>query len=336
MGNLQTPTRKLSLRDAINEALAEEMQRDPNIFIMGEEVGEYNGAYKVTKGLLDRFGAGRVIDAPISEAGFAGLGVGAAMAGLRPVIEMMTWNFAVQAFDQIINHAAKMLYMSAGQFKVPMVIRGPNGAARGLAAQHSQCLEHMLTNCPGMKIISTVIPSDAKGLMKSAIRDDNPVLFLESELLYGYEGDVPDASVEHLIPIGVGDIKRPGSDVTVVSWNKALLKVLDVAAALAAEQGIEVEVIDPRTLMPLDEDMIFASVRKTNRLVVVEEGWGVSSFGCYITDRVTKECFDDLDAPPERVTNLFVPMPFNTALEAEVLPNERRIREAILKVLYKA
>lgn len=326
-------TRVLSLREAINEALAEEMERDPNIFIMGEEVAEYNGAYKVTKGLLDKFGPNRVIDAPISEAGFAGLGVGAAMAGLRPVIEMMTWNFAVQAFDQIINHAAKMLYMSAGQFNVPMVIRGPNGAARGLGAQHSQCLEHMLTNCPGLKIISTVIPSDAKGLMKSAIRDDNPVLFLESELLYGYEGQVPTG--EHIIPIGVGDIKRAGSDVTVVSWNKALLKVLDVAQALAAEQNISLEVIDPRTLMPLDENLIFESVRKTHRLVIVEEGWGVSSFGCYITDRVTKECFDDLDAPPERVTNLFVPMPFNGALEAEVLPNEERIRAAIMSVLYK-
>lgn len=326
-------TRVLSLREAINEALAEEMERDPNIFIMGEEVAEYNGAYKVTKGLLDKFGPNRVIDAPISEAGFAGLGVGAAMAGLRPVIEMMTWNFAVQAFDQIINHAAKMLYMSAGQFNVPMVIRGPNGAARGLGAQHSQCLEHMLTNCPGLKIISTVIPSDAKGLMKSAIRDDNPVLFLESELLYGYEGQVPTG--EHIIPIGVGDIKRAGSDVTVVSWNKALLKVLDVAQALAAEQNISLEVIDPRTLMPLDENLIFESVRKTHRLVIVEEGWGVSSFGCYITDRVTKECFDDLDAPPERVTNLFVPMPFNGALEAEVLPNEERIRAAIMSVLCK-
>lgn len=326
-------TRVLSLREAINEALAEEMERDPNIFIMGEEVAEYNGAYKVTKGLLDKFGPNRVIDAPISEAGFAGLGVGAAMAGLRPVIEMMTWNFAVQAFDQIINHAAKMLYMSAGQFNVPMVIRGPNGAARGLGAQHSQCLEHMLTNCPGLKIISTVIPSDAKGLMRSAIRDDNPVLFLESELLYGYEGQVPTG--EHIIPIGVGDIKRAGSDVTVVSWNKALLKVLDVAQALAAEQNISLEVIDPRTLMPLDENLIFESVRKTHRLVIVEEGWGVSSFGCYITDRVTKECFDDLDAPPERVTNLFVPMPFNGALEAEVLPNEERIRAAIMSVLYK-
>lgn len=323
----------LSLRDAINEALREEMERDPDVFIMGEEVAEYNGAYKVTKGLLDKFGPERVIDAPISEAGFAGLGVGAAMAGLRPVIEMMTWNFAIQAFDQIINHAAKMLYMSGGQFNVPMVIRGPNGAARGLGAQHSQCLEHMLTNCPGLKIISTVVPADAKGLMKSAIRDNNPVLFLESEFFYGYEGEVPPG--EHLVPIGVGEIKRTGSDLTIVSWNKALVKTLGIVDALK-EEGIHAEVIDPRTLMPLDENLIFESVRKTHRLVVVEEGWGVSSFGCYITDRVTQECFDDLDAPPERVTNLFVPMPFNTTLEAEVLPTEARIRAAISKVLYKS
>ncbi len=324
---------ELSLREALNEALSEEMERDEDIFVMGEEVAEYNGAYKVTKGMLDRFGPERMIDSPISEAGFAGLGVGAAMAGLRPVIEMMTWNFAVQAFDQIINHAAKMLYMSGGQFNVPMVIRGPNGAARGLGAQHSQCLEHMLTNCPGLKIISTVIPADAKGLMKSAIRDNNPVLFLESEMLYGFKGEVPEG--EHIIPIGKGDIKREGTDVTVISWNKALLQTLDAAASLAAEDGINVEVIDPRTLMPLDEELIFESVRKTNRLVVVEEGWGVSSFGCYITDRVTTECFDDLDAPPARVSNLFVPMPFNVTLEKEVLPTESRIKEAVKKVLYK-
>lgn len=323
----------LTLREALNEALSEEMERDPDVFVMGEEVAEYNGAYKVTKGMLDRFGPDRMIDSPISEAGFAGLGVGAAMAGLRPVIEMMTWNFGIQAFDQIINHAAKMLYMSAGQFNVPMVIRGPNGAARGLAAQHSQCLEHMLANCPGLKLVSTVIPADAKGLMKSSIRDNNPVLFFESELLYGYEGEVP--SGEHIVPLGVGDIKREGSDVTLVSWNKALLTTLNAAESLAAEDGISCEVIDPRTLMPLDEQMIFNSVKKTNRLVIVEEGWGVASFGCYITDRVMSECFDELDAPPERVTNHFVPMPFNVTLEKEVLPAEERIKASIKKVLYR-
>lgn len=322
----------LTLREALNQALTEEMERDPSVFVMGEEVAQYDGAYKVTKGMLAKFGPMRVVDSPISEAGFAGLGVGAAMCGLRPVIEMMTWNFAIQAFDQIINHAAKMLYMSGGQYKVPMVIRGPHGAAHMLGAQHSQCVDHMLVNCPGLKIVSTVIPSDAKGLMKSAIRDDNTVLFLESEMLYGRSGEVPDG--EYTIPLGVGDIKREGTDVTLVAWNKMVLLALDVAAELEKE-GISVEIIDPRTLMPLDEDMIFNSVRKTNRLVVLEEGWGVASFGCHIVDRVVKECFDYLDAPPERVTNLFVPMPYNERLEHEVLPSAERTISAIKAVLYK-
>lgn len=322
----------ISLREALRQALTEEMQRDENIFIMGEEVAQYDGAYKVTKGMLAQFGPMRVVDSPISEAGIAGLGVGAAMAGLRPIIEMMTWNFAIQAFDQIINHAAKMLYMTAGQYKVPMVIRGPHGAAHMLGAQHSQCVDHMLVNCPGLIIISTVIPADAKGLMKSAIRDDNPVLFLESEMMYGKEGEVPDG--EYLIPIGVGDIKREGKDVTLVAWNKMVYLALDVAAQLEQE-GISVEIIDPRTLMPLDENMIFESVKKTNRLVVLEEGWGVASFGCHIVDRVVKECFDYLDAPPERVTNHFVPMSYNEAQEHETLPTAERTISAIKKVLYK-
>lgn len=322
----------LTLREALNQAMTEEMERDENVFLMGEEVAQYDGAYKVSKGMLAKFGPMRVVDAPISEAGFAGLGVGAAMCGLRPIIEMMTWNFAIQAFDQIINHAAKMYYMSGGQYKVPMVIRGPHGAAHMLGAQHSQCVDHMLVNCPGLKIISTVIPADAKGLMKSAIRDDNTVLFLESEMLYGKTGEVPDG--EHLIPIGVGDVKRAGSDVTLVAWNKMVYMALDVAEELQKE-GIEVEVIDPRTLMPLDEDMIFESVRKTKRLVVLEEGWGVASFGCHIVDRVVKECFDDLDAPPERVTNLFVPMPYNETLEHETLPTVEKTIAAIKAVLYK-
>ncbi len=322
----------LSLRDALNQAMCEEMERDPNVFLMGEEVAQYNGAYKVSKGMLEKFGPQRVVDAPISEAGFAGLGVGAAMCGLRPIIEMMTWNFAIQAFDQIINHAAKMLYMSAGQFQVPMVIRGPHGAAHMLSSQHSQCVDHMLVNCPGMKIISTVIPADAKGLLKSAIRDNNPVLFLESEMLYGKTGEVPDG--EFLIPIGVGDIKKSGKDVTLVAWNKMVYLALEVAEELEA-QGISIEVLDPRTLMPLDENLIFESVRKTNRLVVLEEGWGVASFGCHIVDRVVKECFDDLDAPPERVTNHFVPMPYNEAQENEVMPNRKKLIHAINQVLYK-
>ncbi len=322
----------ISYREALRQALTEEMERDENVFIMGEEVGQYDGAYKVTKGMLAKFGPMRVVDSPISEAGFAGLGVGAAMCGLRPVIEMMTWNFAIQAFDQIINHAAKMLYMSAGQFGVPMVIRGPHGAAHMLGAQHSQCVDHMLVNCPGLVIISTVIPYDAKGLMKSAIRDNNPVMFLESEMLYGSEGEVPEE--EYLIPIGVGDIKREGTDVTLVAWNKMVYIALDTAKQLE-EEGISVEIIDPRTLMPLDENMIFESVRKTKRLVVLEEGWGVASFGCHIVDRVVKECFDYLDAPPERVTNLFVPMPYNERQEEEVLPSVAKTVAAIKQVLYK-
>jgi len=323
----------LSLRDALNQAMAEEMQRDPRVFLMGEEVGEYNGAYKVSKGLLEKFGPNRVVDSPISEAGFAGLGVGAAMAGLRPIIEMMTWNFAIQAFDQIINHAAKMLYMSGGQFNVPMVIRGPHGAAHMLSAQHSQCIDNMLVNVPGLIVVSTVIPGDAKGLLKASIRSNNPVMFLESELLYGYEGDVPDG--EYIIPLGVGDIKRVGSDVTVVAWNKMVLMALDMAEEFAQE-GIELEIIDPRTLQPLDENLIFESVRKTHHCLVLEEGWGIASLGCYIVDRVVKECFDDLDAPPERVHNHFVPMPYNEAMEHEVLPTKQRLREAVQRLMSRS
>ena len=323
---------KLSLRDALNQAMTEEMERDSSVFLMGEEVGQYNGAYKVSKGMLEKFGPMRVVDAPISELGFAGLGVGAAMTGLRPIIEMMTWNFAIQAFDQIINHAAKMLYMSGGQFKVPMVIRGPHGAAHMLGAQHSQCVDHMLVNVPGLKVVSSVIPADAKGLLKAAIRDENTVLFLESELMYGYEGEVPEG--EHIIPLGVGDIKRQGTDITLVAWNKMTLLALEVAQDLS-EEGINIEVIDPRTLMPLDLPLIFESVRKTHRLVVLEEGWGVASIGCYIADEVVRECFDDLDAPPERVTNHFVPMPYNERLEHEVLPQKDRVITAIKNVLYR-
>ncbi len=322
----------LSLREALNQAMSEEMERDPTVFVMGEEVAEYNGAYKVTKGMLAKFGPMRVVDSPISEAGFAGLGVGAAMAGLRPVIEMMTWNFGVQAFDQIINHAAKMNYMSAGMFNVPMVIRGPHGAAHMLGAQHSQCFDHMLVNVPGMYVVSTVDPADAKGLMKASIRSNNTVCFLESEMKYGLEGEVPDG--EHIVPIGVGRIRRAGSDLTIVAWNKMALLAEEVAAELA-EQGVDAEIIDPRTLQPLDEELIFASVRKTHRLLVIEEGWGVSTVGTHIVDRVVRECFDDLDAPPERVTNHFVPMHYNERCEHETLPNKERALAAVNRVLYR-
>lgn len=321
----------LTMREALNQAMVEEMDRDKNIFLMGEEVALYNGAYKVSKGMLERFGAKRVWDSPISELGFAGLGVGAAMVGLRPIIEFMTWNFGIQAFDQIFNHAAKMLYMSGGQFNIPIVFRGPNGAAHMLGAQHSQAYEPMMTNVPGLKVVTCATPYDAKGLLKSAIRDNNPVLFLESEMMYGFKGEVPEG--EYLIPLGVGDIKREGTDVTLIAWNKVVHKVLEAAEELA-KQGIQAEVLDPRTLLPLDEDLIFASVRKTHRLVIVEEAWGYGSVGAQIADRVQSECFDDLDAPVTRVCNEFVPMPYNEDQEHRVMPQVDRIVQAVKDVLY--
>ena len=323
---------ELSFREALNRAMSEEMQKDPTIFLMGEEVAEYDGAYKVSKGMLAKFGAERVIDSPISEGGFAGLGIGAAMVGLRPIIEMMTWNFGIQAFDQIINHAAKMRYMSGGQFKMPIVFRGPNGAAHMLSSQHSQAVESMLTNIPGLKIVTPSTPYDGCGLLKSAIRDDNAVIFLESEMMYGMKGEVPDA--EYSIPLGVGDIKRAGQHVTLISWNKAVHKCLDACKILESE-GIDVELIDPRTLQPLDEEMIFQSVRKTHRVVVVEESWSFASVGAQIADRIQFLCFDDLDAPVTRVTNEFVPMPYNEHLEDRVLPNVDRIVSAVKQVLYR-
>jgi pyruvate dehydrogenase E1 component beta subunit len=321
----------IQFREALNQALSEEMDRDPRVFLMGEEVAQYDGAYKVSKGLLKKFGPERVIDAPISEGGFGGLGVGAAMVGLRPVIEMMTWNFGIQAFDQIVNHAAKMLYMSGGQFNVPIVYRGPNGAAHMLAAQHSQSYEAMLTNVPGLKVVSPSTPYDAKGLLKSAIRDNNPVIFLESEIMYALKGEVPEE--EYLIPLGKGDLKREGKDVTIIGWNKMLHVAMEAAEALAAE-GIDAEVLDPRTLQPLDEELIFASVRKTHRLVVVDESWSFAAVGAQIADRVQKECFDDLDAPVGRVNSLFTLMPYNEAQEAAVLPSAERVVAAVKEALY--
>ncbi len=321
----------IQFREALNQAMAEEMARDERVFLMGEEVAQYDGAYKVSKGLLAQFGERRVIDSPISEGGFAGLGIGAAMTGLRPIIEMMTWNFGIQAFDQIINHAAKMYYMSGGKFNVPIVFRGPNGAAHMLGAQHSQSVEAMLTNIPGLKVISVATPYDAKGLLKSAIRDENPIIFLESELMYAMKGEVPEE--EYLIPIGVGDIKREGTDVTLIGWNKMLHVAMEAAAQLA-EQGISAEVIDPRTLQPLDEDMIFASVRKTHRLVIVDESWSFAAVSAQIADRVQKECFDDLDAPVTRVTAEFVPMPYAEHLEEAMMPHAAKVVQAVQQVLY--
>jgi pyruvate dehydrogenase E1 component beta subunit len=321
----------LTYREALNRAMCEEMARDPNIFLMGEEVAEYNGAYKVSKGMLERFGPRRVWDTPISENGFAGLGVGAAMVGLRPIIEMMTWNFAIQAFDQIINHAAKICYMSAGQFNIPIVFRGPNGPAHMLAATHSQDVGPMISNVPGLKIISHSNPYDGYGLLKSAIRDNNPVIFFESELTYHQKCEVPDE--EFLIPIGVGDIKREGTDVTIVCWNRMVAKTMEAAEKLAAE-NISVEILDPRTLKPLDEDLIFSSVRKTHRLVVVEEANPFGSIGAEISDRVQRNCFDDLDAPTARVTLDEIPMPYNEHLEELVSPSVDKIIRAVKEVMY--
>lgn len=321
-----------TFREALNEAMCEEMERDPTIFLMGEEVAEYNGAYKVSKGMLEKFGPKRVIDSPISEGGFGGLGVGAAMMGLRPIIEMMTWNFGIQAFDQIINHAAKLYYMSGGQFKVPIVFRGPNGAAHMLGAQHSQNVDPMLTNIPGIRVVSVANPADGKGLLKSAIRDDNPVIFLESEMLYGYKAEVPDG--EYTIPLGVGEIKREGTDVSLISWGKISHKALQVAEELA-EEGISVEVIDPRSLVPLDEELLFRSVRKTHRVVILEENWPFASVGAQISDRIHRECFDDLDAPIERVSQEAVPVPYAENLEEIALPSKAQVTKAIKEVCYR-
>ncbi len=321
----------ITYRDALNQALREEMHRDPRVFLMGEEVGVYQGAYKVSRGLLQEFGERRVIDTPITEEAFAGAGVGAAMVGLRPVIEMMTWNFSMLAMDQIINGAAKMLYMSGGQFSIPMVIRGPGGAAHQLAAQHSQSLESWYAHVPGLKVVAPSTPYDAKGLLKSAIRDDDPVIFFEGETLYGSKGEVPEG--EYTIPLGVSDVKREGSDVTIIAWSKMVNVALKAAAALE-EDGVSCEVIDPRTLRPLDVEPILASVRKTNRCVIVEEGWEYAGVGAQLAYLVHHEAFDDLDAPVSRVTGADVPMPYAKNLEHLAMPQPGRVIEAVRQVLY--
>ncbi|MDK9698837.1 MAG: pyruvate dehydrogenase complex E1 component subunit beta [bacterium] len=323
---------ELTVRESLNQAMAEEMERDPDVFLMGEEVGFYNGAYKVSQGLLDRFGPMRVIDTPITELGFTGVGVGAAQVGLRPIIEMMTFNFSLLALDQILNNAAKMRYMSGGQFKMPLTVRGVNGAAHQLASQHSQSFESIFCHFPGLKVIAPGMPADFKGLLKSAIRDDDTVIFMEAETLYGFKAEVPDG--ELLIPIGVGDIKRAGTDCTVVAWGKALHTALAAAKELA-ERGISIEVVDPRTLRPLDEELIFTSVRKTNRLVIVEEALPFAGVGAEIAYRVQRSVFDSLDAPVERVTGKDVPMPYNRHLEHNALPQVPDVVEAVLKVSYR-
>jgi pyruvate dehydrogenase E1 component beta subunit len=322
----------LTMREALNQALKEEMARDSSVFILGEEVGAYQGAYKVTQGLLAQFGEWRVRDTPIAEEAIAGIAVGAAFVGLRPIAEMMTFNFSLLALDQIVNHAAKYRYMSGGQVRCPMVLRGPSGAAAQVAAQHSQALESWYAHIPGLVVVMPATPKDAKGLLKSAIRDDNPVVFMENEVLYNGKGEVPGE--EYLIPLGMADVKRPGKDVTLVAWSRSLQLALEAARQLETE-GIDAEVVDVRTLRPLDEDLIFESVRKTNRCVIVEEGWRIAGFGAEIADRIQRECFDDLDAPVLRVTAADVPMPYAKNLEKAYLPQPETVAAAAKKVLYR-
>lgn len=325
--------RELRYREALREAMFEEMERDERVFLMGEEVGYYQGAYKVSEGLLDKFGERRVIDTPIAEAGFAGIGVGAAMVGLRPIIEFMTWNFSFVAFDQILSNAAKIHQMSGGALQVPIVFRGPNGAARQVAAQHSHAVAPFYTSVPGLYVCQPSTARDAKGLLKTAIRSNSPVVFLEGETLYGVKGEVPDEGVDELIPFGVSRVARTGADCTIVTWGRPYYVVMAAVEQLAAD-GIECEVIDPRTLRPLDMGPIIESVRKTNRCLVVHEHWPYGGPGAEIVDQVQRQAFDHLDAPVERVTGLDVPMPYALNLEKEVLPTEERVVDAVKRVTY--
>ena len=321
----------LTYRDALTQALREELQRDDRVFLMGEEVAQYNGAYKVSKGLLDEFGPMRIVDTPITELGFAGVGVGAAMVGLRPIVEFMTWNFALLALDEVVNVAAKTLYMSGGQYKMPMVFRGPNGAALQLAAQHSQAWESWLAHIPGLKVCTPGTPADAKGLLKSAIRDDNPVVFLEGEMLYNTKGEVPEG--EHIVPLGVADLKREGDHCSLITHGKMALVGMRVADDLAKE-GINIDVVDLRTVRPIDVEAIARSVQKTNRAVVLEEGWEICGMGAQVVDFIQRECFDDLDAPVLRVHQEEVPMPYAKNLEKAAKPDAGKAVAAIKKVMY--
>ena len=321
----------ITYREALNQALREEMQRDDRVFLMGEEVAVYNGAYKVSKGLLEEFGEMRVVDTPITELGFAGVGVGAAMVGLRPVVEFMTWNFALLAIDQIVNAAAKMLYMSGGQYPMPMVFRGPNGAALQLSAQHSQAFESWLAHIPGLKVVTPGTPYDAKGLLKAAIRDDNPVIVLEGEMLYNTKGEVP--AEDYIVPIGKADLKREGDHCSIITSGKMVLVAMNAADQLAKE-GIRVDVVDLRTVRPMDREAIVASVRKTNRAVVLEEGWELAGIGAQIVDYIQRDCFDDLDAPVVRVHQTDVPMPYAKAIEKAAKPDLAKTIAAVKKVMY--
>jgi pyruvate dehydrogenase E1 component subunit beta len=323
----------LTIRDALNQALREEILRDENVFVMGEEVAEYDGAYKVTRGLWKEFGDKRVIDTPITELGFASVGVGAAMAGLRPVIEFMTWNFSVLASDQIINHAAAMRYMSGGQFKVPVVFRGPNGSAYQVSSQHSHALEAMYANFPGLKVVQPSTAADAKGLLKSSIRDDNPVIFMEQERMYGLKGEVPE-DPDFTIPLGVADVKREGTDCTIVARSMTVPLAIQAAEKIQEEFGVSVEVIDPRTIKPLDIDTIVNSVKKTNRLVIAEESHSFASVGAEISHQVMEHAFDYLDAPVKRISTAEAPMPYAKNLEALALPDVGKIVAAVKEVCY--
>jgi pyruvate/2-oxoglutarate/acetoin dehydrogenase E1 component len=323
---------KLSYREALNQALREEMRRDENVFLIGEDVAYYQGAFKVSKGFLEEFGARRVVDTPITELGFTGLAIGAAMVGLRPVVEVMTFNFALLAMDQIVNNAAKIRYMSGGQLSIPMVIRGPGSAAHQLGAQHSQSLEAWFCHVPGLKVVMPATPRDAKGLLKSAIRDNNPVIFIEAQLLYPAQGEVEED--EYLLPLGVAEIERPGRDVTLIAYSKMVSVALQ-AAEILAEEGIEAEVVDPRTLRPLDIDTLATSVKKTGKVVIVEEGWPFAGLGAQIAESLYSRVFDYLDGPIERVTGRDVPMPYARNLEDAAIPDVERVMAAVRKVLYK-
>jgi len=321
----------LQFREALREAMNEEMRRDENVFLMGEEVAQYNGAYKVSQGMLDEFSAKRVIDTPIAELGFSGVGVGAAMNGLRPIIEFMTFNFSLVAIDQVINGAAKMMSMSGGQFNVPIVFRGPTGNAGQLGSQHSQNFENWYANCPGLKVVVPSNPADAKGLLKSSIRDNDPVIFMESELMYGDKGEVPEG--EYLIPIGHAVVVKEGTDVTLVSFGK-FMKIANQAADELTKEGINTEVIDLRSVRPIDYKTVIESVKKTNRLVILEEAWPLASISSELSHHVQRHAFDYLDAPVQRVTNKDVPVPYAPTLLEEVLPNVERTVKAVKEVLY--
>ncbi|MBC8455122.1 MAG: pyruvate dehydrogenase complex E1 component subunit beta [Deltaproteobacteria bacterium] len=320
----------IQIREALRQAMQEEMRRDDTIFLMGEEVAHYDGAYKVSQGMLEEFGEDRIVDTPIAENGFAGLGIGAAMAGMRPIIEFMTWNFSFVAFDQVINSASKIYQMSGGQYSIPIVFRGPNGLAENLGSQHSTSVDSLYAHFPGLKVVTYATPYDAKGLLKAAIRDPNPVVFLESEMTYGVKGEVPDE--EYVIPLGKADIKRQGDDVTIITWGKQVTNVQHVAEQLAPE-GISAEIVDLRSLRPLDHEAIFNSVAKTGRAVIVHEGFLFAGVGAEITARIQEACFDILQAPVLRVANRDIPQPYATNLEKLVMPSPERIIGAVRQVM---